>query len=118
MKADATGDPEVTTRIAQYEMAFRMQASVPELTDLSKEPQARSISTARMRGSPARSPPIACSRAAWPSVAFVSSSSYHRDWDHHGDLPKALPARCKDTDQASAALLTDLNSAVCWMTRW
>jgi hypothetical protein len=69
-------DPEIETRIAQYEMAFRMQTSVPEVTDFSAASHNRSRnSTARMRRSPAPSPPTACSPAAWPSAACVSSSS-------------------------------------------
>jgi hypothetical protein len=108
MTADATGDPEVTTRIAQYEMAFRMQSSVPELTDLSKEPQ----SVIDLYGADAKKPGTYASncllarRLAERGVRFIQL--YHRDWDHHGGLPKGLPARCKDTDQASAALITDL----------
>jgi len=108
MTADATGDPEVSTRIAQYEMAFRMQASVPELTDLSKEPQ----SIIDLYGPDSKKPGTFASncllarRLAERGVRFIQL--YHRDWDHHGGLPKGLPARCKDTDQASAALITDL----------
>ena len=70
---DATQNPEIATRIAQYEMAFRMQSSVPELTDLSKEPE----HTFELYGPGGREPTrrIACWRDAWPSVAFVSSSS-------------------------------------------
>jgi hypothetical protein len=108
MTADATGDPEVSTRISQYEMAFRMQASVPELTDLSKEPQ----SVLDLYGSDTKKPGTYASncllarRLAERGVRFIQL--YHRDWDHHGGLPKGLPARCKDTDQATAALITDL----------
>jgi hypothetical protein len=108
MTADATGDPEVSTRISQYEMAFRMQASVPELTDLSKEPQ----SIIDLYGPEAKKPGTYASncllarRLAERGVRFIQL--YHRDWDHHANLPKGLPARCKDTDQASAALITDL----------
>jgi Protein of unknown function (DUF1501) len=108
MTADATGDPEVATRISQYEMAFRMQASVPELTDLSKEPQ----SVLDLYGPDAKKPGtyaancLLARRLAERGVRFIQL--YHRDWDHHGGLPKGLPARCKDTDQASAALITDL----------
>jgi len=108
MTAEATGDPEVSTRIAQYEMAFRMQASVPELTDLSKEPQ----SVLDLYGPDAKKPGtyaancLLARRLAERGVRFIQL--YHRDWDHHGGLPKGLPARCKDTDQASAALISDL----------
>jgi hypothetical protein len=108
MAAVATGDPEVATRISQYEMAFRMQASVPELTDLSKEPQ----SILDLYGPDVKKPGtyaancLLARRLAERGVRFIQL--YHRDWDHHGGLPKGLPARCKDTDQASAALITDL----------
>src|SRR6478752_2932882 len=89
-------------------MAYRMQASVPELTDLSREPS----STFELYGEDARKPGtfaancVLARRLAERGVRFIQL--YHRDWDHHGGLPKALPARCKDTDQASAALITDL----------
>ncbi len=103
-----TGDPEIQTRIAQYEMAFRMQTSVPELTDLSKEPER----TFQLYGDDARKPGtyahncLLARRLAERGVRYIQL--FHRDWDHHGGLPKGLPARCKDTDQASAALVTDL----------
>jgi hypothetical protein len=108
INAEATGDPEVTTRIAQYEMAFRMQSSVPELTDISKEPQ----SVLDLYGPDVKKPGtyaancLLARRLAERGVRFIQL--YHRDWDHHGGLPKGLPARCKDTDQASAALISDL----------
>ncbi|MEP7365686.1 MAG: DUF1501 domain-containing protein, partial [Acidobacteriota bacterium] len=107
-KAAEFGDPEIATRIAQYEMAFRMQSSVPELTDLSKEPE----STFQLYGDDARKPGtyayncLLARRLAERGVRFIQL--YHRDWDHHGGLPKSLPERCKETDQASAALITDL----------
>ena len=72
---DAYGDPEIETRIAQYEMAYRMQTSVPDLMDLSKEPERSSRCTARNRASPAPTPPIACWRGGWPSATCGSSSS-------------------------------------------
>ena len=108
LKAEENGDPEIATRIAQYEMAFRMQASVPELTDLSKEPQ----STFDLYGEDARKPGtyaancLLARRLAERGVRFIQL--YHRDWDHHGKLPQGLPKRCQETDQASAALVTDL----------
>jgi hypothetical protein len=107
-KLDEYGDPEISTRIAQYEMAFKMQSSVPELTDLSKEPE----STFRLYGEDARKPGtyaancLLARRLAERGVRFVQL--FHRDWDHHGGLPKGLPARCNDTDRASAALVGDL----------
>ncbi len=108
MELDEVGDPEISTRIAQYEMAFRMQASVPELTDLAKEP----ASTFELYGPDARTPGTFASncllarRLAERGVRFIQL--FHRDWDHHGNLPKELPKRCKETDQAAAALITDL----------
>ncbi len=105
---DEFHDPEITARTSQYEMAFRMQASVPELTDLSKEP----ARTFELYGDDARKPGtfaancVLARRLAERGVRFIQL--YHRDWDHHGGLPEALPKRCKDVDQASAALVTDL----------
>jgi hypothetical protein len=102
------GDPETATRIAQYEMAFKMQSSVPELTDLSKEPE----SVIEMYGPDARKPGtfayncLLARRLAERGVRFIQL--YHRDWDHHGKLPEGLPKRCVETDQASAALVRDL----------
>jgi hypothetical protein len=102
------GDPEITARTAQYEMAFRMQTSVPELTDTSKEP----AGTFDLYGEDARKPGtfaancLLARRLAERGVRFIQL--YHRDWDHHGKLPADLPKRCKDVDQASAALVTDL----------
>jgi hypothetical protein len=102
------GDPEIEARIAQYEMAFRMQQSVPELTDLAKEP----ASTFELYGEDSKKPGtfaancLLARRLAERGVRFIQL--YHRDWDHHGGLPKAIPQRCKDVDQASAALILDL----------
>lgn len=108
MKLEQFGDPEISTRISQYEMAFRMQSSVPELTDLSKEPRG----VFDLYGEDARTPGtfaancLLARRLAERGVRFIQL--YHRDWDHHGKLPAELPKRCKDTDQASAALIQDL----------
>jgi hypothetical protein len=102
------GDPEIATRIAQYEMAFRMQASVPELTDLSKEP----ASTFELYGQDARKPgtfaanALLARRLAERGVRSIQL--FHRDWDHHGGLQTGIPKRTKEVDQASAALITDL----------
>jgi hypothetical protein len=107
-KLEDFGDPEIATRIAQYEMAFRMQTSVPELTDLSKESDA----VVESYGPDARKPGtfayncLLARRLAERGVRFIQL--YHRDWDHHGGLPKGMPQRCKETDQPSAALLRDL----------
>lgn len=103
-----TGDPSVSTRIAQYEMAFRMQSSVPDLTDLSGEPE----STYRLYGEDARRPGtfafncVMARRLAERDVRFIQL--YHSGWDHHFNLPDHLPKRCRETDQASAALILDL----------
>jgi hypothetical protein len=105
---DAYGDPEIETRIQQYEMAFRMQTSVPDLMDLSKEP----ASTFELYGEDARKPGtyaancLLARRLAERNVRFVQL--YHRGWDQHNDLPRDLALQCKGTDQASAALVTDL----------
>ena len=102
------GDPETATRIAQYEMAFRMQSSVPELVDIAKEP----ASTVALYGPDARKPGtyayncLMARRLAERGVRFIQL--YHRDWDHHGGLPKGLPKLCKETDQPTAALIADL----------
>jgi hypothetical protein len=108
MKFSEFGDPETAARIGQYEMAYRMQSSVPELTDLSREPE----STFALYGEDARKPGtyayncLLARRLAERGVRFIQL--YHRDWDHHGGLPQGLPARCRETDRASAALLRDL----------
>jgi len=102
------GDPETAARISQYEMAFRMQSSVPELTDISKEPP----HTFELYGEDARKPGtfaancLLARRLAERGVRFIQL--YHRDWDHHGNLPADLPKRCKEVDQASAGLILDL----------
>jgi len=101
-------DPEVATRIAQYEMAFRMQTSVPELADLSKEPE----STFELYGPDARKPGsyaancILARRLAERGVRFIQL--FHRGWDQHSNLPKEIKGQCWQTDQPSAALLQDL----------
>jgi hypothetical protein len=101
-------DPEIATRIAQYEMAFRMQSSIPELTHFQDEPQhvldAYGIKEAG-DGSFASNCLLA-RRLAERGVRFIQL--YHRAWDHHGDLDKAMPKSAKETDQASAALVQDL----------
>jgi hypothetical protein len=105
---DQIGDPEIKTTIAQQEMAFRMQSSVPELTDISKE----SKSTLDLygpevhkQGSFARNCLLA-RRMAERDVRFIQL--FHRGWDHHGALPKNLAGQCQDVDQGCSALLTDL----------
>jgi hypothetical protein len=101
-------DPEIATRIAQYEMAFRMQASVPDLTDLSREPEA----TFEMYGPDSRKPGtyaancILARRLAERGVRFIQL--FHRGWDQHSNLPREIEKQCKQTDQPSAALILDL----------
>ena len=105
---ESIGDPEIQTTIAQQEMAFRMQSSVPELTDLSEEPQ-HIIDMygpeVKKTGSFARNCLLA-RRMMERGVRFVQL--FHRGWDHHVNLPSKLPGQCYDVDQPSAALLTDL----------
>ena len=102
------GDPEIDTRISQYELAFRMQASVPSLTDLSKEPQ----SVIDMYGPDVHRPGsyaancLLARRLAESGVRFVQL--FHMGWDHHGGLPKAIKGQCNDTDQPTTALINDL----------
>jgi hypothetical protein len=101
-------DPEISTRIAQYEMAYRMQSSVPELTDLSKEPD----SVFEMYGPDARKPGtyaancILARRLAERGVRFIQL--FHRGWDQHNNLPKQIAGQCLQTDQPTAALIQDL----------
>jgi hypothetical protein len=102
------GDPEINTRISQYELAFRMQTSVPDLMDLSKEPE----KTFESYGPEAKKPGtfaancLLARRLVERGVRFVQL--YHRGWDQHGNLPNMIRSQCKDTDQASAALIKDL----------
>ncbi|HZM90699.1 MAG TPA: DUF1501 domain-containing protein [Blastocatellia bacterium] len=109
---DDTGDAEISTRIEAYEMAYRMQTSVPELTDISKEPERvhKMYGTETGRSSFANNCLLA-RRLVERGVRFVQL--YHRGWDHHGsgggdDLLNSLPNLCRETDRAAAALLTDL----------
>ena len=107
-KLDSVGDPEIATRIEQYELAYRMQTSVPELMDLSKEPQ----SILDLYGPDARKPGtfaancLLARRMAERDVRFVQL--YHRDWDHHGGLPAGIREQARQTDQGAAALVQDL----------
>ncbi len=101
-------DPEVETRIKQYEMAFRMQTSVPELTDVSDEPEStfKLYGPDSRRGGSYAANCILARRLAERGVRFIQL--FHPDWDHHSRLKSWCTARCRDTDQASAALVTDL----------
>jgi len=102
------GDPEIRTTIAQQEMAFRMQTSVPELSDLSKEPKEvldMYGPEVHKTGSYARNCLLA-RRMAERDVRFVQL--FHRGWDHHSSLPNNMRGQCRDVDQPTAALLKDL----------
>jgi len=112
LRLEESGDPEITTRIAAFEMAYRMQMSVPELADISKEPKAvhELYGTEPGRTSFANNCLLA-RRLVERGVRFVQL--YHRGWDHHGtskgdDIVHSLPELCRQTDRASAALILDL----------
>lgn len=103
-----TGDVEINNRIAQYEMSYRMQMSVPEVADLSKEPKAVLESygpDVNKPGSFAANCLLA-RRLAERNVKFIQV--YHQGWDQHGGLPGAIKRQCQETDQPAAALLNDL----------
>ncbi len=107
MRLDVTGDPEIATRINSFEMAFKMQSSAPELTDISKEPK----HILEMYGAEPGKASFANSvlmarRLVERGVRFVQI--YHEAWDQHGNLVKDITKNCKDTDQAGAALVKDL----------
>ena len=102
------GDPEISTKIQQYEMAYRMQTVVPEITDMSKEPE----DTVKLYGPECLVPGtfaancLLARKLSENGVRFVQL--YHQGWDGHGNLPGEIRGQCKDADQASAALITDL----------
>ena len=108
MQLQHFGDPEINARISQYEMAYRLQSSVPDLMDLSKEPD----EVFELYGADARTPGtfaancLLARRMAQRGVPFVQI--FHRGWDQHGNLAGDLPMQCKDVDQACAALVKDL----------
>src|SRR5882762_3104280 len=110
MQYEELGDPETQARIAQYEMAYRMQSSVPELTDLSKEPD----STYKLYGEDSRKAGtfantcLMARRLVERGVRFVQV--YHRGWDQHALLPETLASQCKDVDQGCFGLVQDLKS--------
>ena len=111
MKFREVGDPEITTRISQYEMAYRMQMSVPELTDFSDEPDY----IFDLYGKHSRTPGtyaancILARRLAERGVRFIQL--FHVGWDTHGSLSQQLRMQCDDTDMASGALIQDLRRA-------
>ncbi|MBI2824502.1 MAG: DUF1501 domain-containing protein [Planctomycetia bacterium] len=108
LRHDAVGDPEIATRIAQYELAYRMQTSVPELTDTSDEP----AHVFDLYGPEAKKPGtfaancLLARRLAERGVRFIQL--FHMGWDQHNSLPKQIAGQCHDTDQPSAALVEDL----------
>ena len=108
LKQQSIGDPEIDTRIAQYEMAFRMQTSVPELTDISGEPEhiLKMYGPDVTRRGSFASNCLLARRLAERGVRFVQLM--HAGWDQHQNLPTQLEAQCRDTDQPSAALVADL----------
>ncbi len=105
-----TPDVEIQSRVDNYEMAFRMQTSIPDVTDISKE----SPATLDSYGPDVKTPGtfaancLQARRLAERGVRFIQL--YHQDWDHHGGLPGALPKLCKETDQPAAALVSDLKA--------
>jgi arylsulfatase A-like enzyme len=103
-----SGELSIQNRIDQYEMAFSMQSSIPEVADLSSEPE----EVLNSYGPDVRNPGtfaancLMARRLAERGVRFIQL--YHQDWDHHGGLPGGIPSLCKETDQPSAALVKDL----------
>jgi uncharacterized protein (DUF1501 family) len=112
-RLDTVGDPEIATRVAQYEMAYRMQTSAPELMDLSGESQETLSAYGATPGkSSFANNCLLARRLVERGVRFVQL--YHTDWDHHGNndthLGEPLDARCKEVDQPSVALVKDLKA--------
>jgi hypothetical protein len=109
LRLEAEADPEIAARVAQYEMAYRMQTSVPEVMDVSKEPE----KTFTLYGPEARQPGtfaancLLARRLAERNVRFIQL--YHPGWDHHGGLPAGIRRQCADVDRGCYALLTDLH---------
>jgi hypothetical protein len=100
-------DPEILTRVSQYEMAFKMQASVPDLVDMSKEPASvLDMYGAKPGDGSFASNCLLARRLAERGVRFIQL--YHRDWDHHSGIKANIPIKAEETDKASAALITDL----------
>ena len=107
MRLDTVGDPEISTRIASFEMAYRMQSSAPELMDLSEEPDGVLEMYGAERGVPSfANNCILARRMVERGVRFIEL--FHESWDQHGALVSGLTKNCKDTDQPSAALVKDL----------
>jgi hypothetical protein len=107
MRLDVVGDPEIATRINSFEMAYRMQSSAPDLMDLSKEPQHILDMYGAEPGKPSfANDALLARRMVERGVRFVQI--YHEAWDQHGNLTKDIKINCRETDQASAALVKDL----------
>src|SRR5436853_1752046 len=108
LRLEETGDPEIATRIAQYELAYRMQSAVPELTDISGEPRR----VLDMYGPDVTRPGtfaancLLARRLAERGVRFIQL--FHRGWDQHVNLPRQIAGQCRDVDQPAAALIQDL----------
>ncbi len=108
LQLERTGDTEIEARIGQYELAYKMQMSIPEVTNVANEPE----HIFKLYGEDSREPGtyaancLLARRLAEQDVRFIQL--YHRGWDHHSNLPGSLPGKCQQTDQASAALITDL----------
>jgi len=108
LQLERTGDAAVEARIQQYELAFRMQSSIPEVANTADEPE----HVFREYGSDSRNPGtyaancLLARRLAERGVRFIQL--YHQGWDHHGLLPKGIRTQCRETDQATAALINDL----------
>jgi hypothetical protein len=114
LQAEATGDPEALARVDQYEMAYRMQTSVPEVMDLSRESAEVLASYGPDAGKPGTFAAncVLARRLAERGVRFVQL--YHPGWDQHGNLPKGIRRQAKDVDQACAALVRDLKRTGLW----
>ncbi len=107
LKHTAVGDPEIQARISSFELAYRMQTSVPELMDISQEPKAIRDLYGADPGKPSfANNCLLARRLAERGVRFIQL--YHKDWDHHLDLPRKIRQLCKETDQGAAALIKDL----------
>ncbi len=107
LEHNALGDPEILTRVAQYEMAFKMQASVPGLVDMSKEPkEVLDMYGAKPGDGSFASNCLLARRLAERGVRFIQL--YHRDWDHHGGLKKGIAYKAEEVDRPTAALIRDL----------
>jgi len=109
LQLERTGDTEIEARIGQYELAYKMQMSIPDVTNMASEPE----HIFKLYGEDSREPGtyaancLLARRLAEQDVRFIQL--YHRGWDHHADVPGRLPGKCQQTDQASAALITDLH---------